>query len=1000
RLVYVNPADELRIVITPDKKTYRPGEEATVQFFVQDKTGHPVLAALGISIVDEAVFALQDMQPGLEKVYFTLEKEIMKPRYEIHGYSLEELVKHPQPPVIPLEQNTKADWTPLQQEAATVLLASAPEPQPFTLAINTFDQKELKYREQIQKRLDKDYQHIWKGIQAYYNKHSEYPTREQGIEILIKEGFLRETDLIDPWGVRYKAEPCSCGRFHSFRLLSAGPDTVWNTADDVTSPAGWDQFGEGVARQAVRRFLNARNGFLGDLAAHPEPMPIVAMKMAEERGIAKGEVGIAGSQPKEEIRLRMFFPETLYFNPAFITDATGKGTLKLTIADSITSWRMTTLGSALNGRMGSTSSPLRVFQDFFIDIDFPVALTQNDEISVPVAVYNYLPGAQTVRLELMPEPWFELKDEKIKTVKLEKDEVRAVYYSIKVKEIGYHKFTVYAYGSKLSDAIQRMIAVVPDGKEYQVSISDRLSKDIEKEITIPQEAIEKASKLQVKVYPGIFSQIVEGLASMLRMPFGCFEQTSSVTYPNILVLDYLKTTKQVTPEIQMKAEGFINAGYQRLLSYEVQGGGFEWFGNAPANKILTAWGVMEFSDMSKVFNVDPAIISRTQSWLIHQQNQDGSWTPDKSYLHAESWGKIQNSNLLVTAYITWALLATDMKSKEIEKAVEYLLQHSKEANDIYTQALLANALVCWKKDDSRTLGLLDKIVAQKIEQDGKVHWSSNVETVTFSRGDSADIESTALIAIALMNAGRYPDVTGKALNYIISKKDANGNWNSTQATILCLKALLMSLQGLTEKVNATVQVIVNGKEVSAFEITPANCDVMRQVDLKEPLVKRGKNTVVLKFQGQGSMLYQIVGTYYRPWRLEIPEHELLDISVTYDKTQLQKDDIITARIEVKNNRPTGTANMVIVDLGIPPGFDVLTPDLHELVTKDVIKKYNLTGRQIIVYLDKVEAGKPITFKYRLQAKYPIRAKTPQSKVYEYYNPQVASLSQPIELVVK
>ncbi len=48
-------------------------------------------------------------------------------------------------------------------------------------------------------------------------------------------------------------------------------------------------------------------------------------------------------------------------------------------------------------RSGASSAAppagLRVFQDFFIDIDLPVALTQNDEISIPIAVYNYLPGA-------------------------------------------------------------------------------------------------------------------------------------------------------------------------------------------------------------------------------------------------------------------------------------------------------------------------------------------------------------------------------------------------------------------------------------------------------------------------------------------------------------------------------------------------------------------------------------------------------------------------------
>ena len=93
--------------------------------------------------------------------------------------------------------------------------------------------------------------------------------------------------------------------------------------------------------------------------------------------------------------------------------------------------------------------------------------------------------------------------------------------------------------------------------------------------------------------------------SILRMPGGCFEQTSSSTYPNVLALDYMKRTKKLTPEVHAKAEGYIANGYQRLLTFEVPGGGFSWFGQAPANKILTAYGLMEFSDMSKVYDVDP-----------------------------------------------------------------------------------------------------------------------------------------------------------------------------------------------------------------------------------------------------------------------------------------------------------------------------------------------------------------------------------------------------------
>lgn len=56
-------------------------------------------------------------------------------------------------------------------------------------------------------------------------------------------------------------------------------------------------------------------------------------------------------------------------------------------------------------------------------------------------------------------------------------------------------------------------------------------------------------------------------------------------------------------------------------------------GSAPANKILTAYGLMEFSDMSKVHDVDPGLISRTQEWLAGQRQADGSWKPDASFIN-------------------------------------------------------------------------------------------------------------------------------------------------------------------------------------------------------------------------------------------------------------------------------------------------------------------------------------------------------------------------------
>ena len=91
--------------------------------------------------------------------------------------------------------------------------------------------------------------------------------------------------------------------------------------------------------------------------------------------------------------------------------------------------------------------------------------------------------------------------------------------------------------------------------------------------------------------------------------------------------------------------------------------------------------------------------------------------------------------------------------------------------------------------------------------------------------------------------------------------------------------------------------------------------------------------------------------------------------------------------------------MVIVDLGLPPGFTVLAEDLNDLVEKDVMEKYSLTSRQIIVYLREVPADQPIVLGYRLMARFPIKAKAAKSLVYEYYDPSVRDEAAPQEMLV-
>src|SRR5262249_11412723 len=89
RTIFARNGNALAISLSTDKPVYGPGDPAKLTFSVKDEQGRPQVAALGVQVVDEAVFALVDAHPGLLRAFFELEDAYAKPMYEIHGPSVD-----------------------------------------------------------------------------------------------------------------------------------------------------------------------------------------------------------------------------------------------------------------------------------------------------------------------------------------------------------------------------------------------------------------------------------------------------------------------------------------------------------------------------------------------------------------------------------------------------------------------------------------------------------------------------------------------------------------------------------------------------------------------------------------------------------------------------------------------------------------------------------------------------------------------------------------------
>lgn len=754
-------------------------------------------------------------------------------------------------------------------------------------------------------------------------------------------------------------------------------------------------------------------------------MPPALAAMPTQAPAAESDKASNGTQmtANEPPRLRQYFPETMLWLPDAVTDEQGNLSLDIPVADSITTWRMTVLASTQDGRIGATSAGLRVFQDFFVDLDMPVALTVGDEISVPVGVFNYMTEAQTVRLELEQAVWFELLDEPVKEIKIAANDITVVYFRIRALDFGQQAFKVTAWGSRMSDAIQKEVRVHPNGKQINLTQSDRLESGVpvSQIVFLPAETIPGTQKLLVKIYPGVLSQVVEGLDSILRMPNGCFEQTSSTTYPNVLVLDYLRATNQTSPEAEMKAEEYINIGYQRLTTFEVAGGGFSLFGDAPADRMLTAYGLQEFTDMARVYDVDPDFIRRAADWLLNQQASDGSWENDRGLVHESTWSSLGNDRLPVTAYITWSLLDSGFANESgTQRGLEYIRESQSQAEDAYVLALVTNALVAGDlaqgtKLSPATEAALDRLAGMAQMEGSGASWQSGVATFMGSQGKTNSIETTALAALAFLRSGSRPELANAALTSLIREKDSFGTWYSTQATVLTLKAMIESARAGAEDVDAQVTVSLNGGQMKNVQVDAENYDVVQLLVFDDVSLGRD-NTVELSVTGKGSLMYQISGSFYLPWDdlakypELIPAEELVSIDVAYDRSELSVNDTVNVAVQIALNRPGARSESAIIDLGLPPGFTVEAEDLAALVAyyNDVpqdyqfaqIQRYELTGRQIIIYLTNLSEGKPLQFSFRLRAKYPLRAQAPATSAYDYYDPDLSGEQAPQILVVK
>lgn len=670
-------------------------------------------------------------------------------------------------------------------------------------------------------------------------------------------------------------------------------------------------------------------------------------------------------------RLRREFPETLLWNPEIITDEAGRAEVSIPLADSITTWHASLDAIGRAGRLGSGSLEFRTWQPFFVDMSLPARLTVGDAIEVPIRVMNYLASAQNVVVSLQPGDWYELDGEAEQSLVVKREDEAGLVFRVRATRAGSHELAVQAQSAEASDAVARSIEVLPRATLHEEAVNGWLLGTTTHEIQIPTDAIDP--RLVVRLYPSAVGEVIQGIEGLLRVPSGCLEQTLSSTYPNILVLRYLRERRMTGRALERKALDGAVQGYQRLLTFQRRAGGFGWYARHPGDPVLSAYVVLVLRELRGLHRVDDDVVTRAVCFLESTQGADGSW-------RARSPGP-----LVETAYITWALAEARVRSVAVDRGLQYLISHLDQTDDAYSIALAANAFLRARREQTGQR-LVECLASQARAEDERVWWVSGSQGATFSTGPSHDLETTALATLALLRGERHAELAAGALRYLRSQRDADGGFGTTQSTALALKALLA---GSSKKPTTALSVSLNGELKAQMVIQPRDADLMRRIAIDG--LRPGPNSLAISDLEGSGIPYQALVRFYAP---DSPEGGGIEVQCTPDQGELSAGERhgYELRLRLTGDDPMP---MVVAEGELPPGFL-----LSRVEQSAILDRHEVVSGKLIFYLKGLEKGKEGRLRFCLRARYRGMFTMRPFVAYAYYCPEVRGYSRPLRLRVR
>jgi hypothetical protein len=989
RLVFREQQDGVQVTVKADRKSYTPGSPVKLTVKSTDADGKPVSALVGVTITDDAVLEM-------------IEKREQVPRL---------------PVMVLLESDVK--------DLADAHVYLDPKNEKATLAVDLLLGTQGWRRFAFVKTAEFLSQHGDSSRRVVAMRTAPVPVAPGGEGFGFGGGgapmrFFRNAGALPQAGAPLPAPAAAPGGVAGAVPKSA---RVLGVADERQElPKSEVKSAPAAARGPRDNAPNARdpNGKFGDLQADQKPAAEKdARKRLEEavdgkrdadegliiggdRAFAKRKARIGNqagwvivrefahaARPDRKPGDRVDFAETLYWNAGVRTNPhTGEADVAFAMNDSVTSFRIFADAVSEKGALGTSSSAVSSVEPFYVEPKLPLEVSSGDIIRLPMALVNRTKedlSEAAIRVEAAGlasvafDPFTLPADSRVRRV-----------LTVDVGQFhGTTSVVLNAQAGAYSDKVTRPLTVKPLGFPIEIGKGGMLAADAstKHELQIPGNIVPGTLKANVSVYPTPLASMTAALERLIQEPCGCFEQTSSSVYPLIMAQQYFTTHTGIDPAIIQKSNDILERGYTRLMGFECKSGGFEWFGENPGHEALTAYGLLEFTDMAAVRPVDTKMIDRTRTWLAGRRDGQGGFKRERRALH--TWIEDKDCS---NAYIAWSLLRAGVQ--DLASEVAAVRTAGEKSSNSYVLALSANVLHRAGDKDGRNK-LLDRLV-QLQEPNGEIKGATT--SIVGSGGEALTIETTALATLAWLTDEDYIDFADKGVKYL-AEVCKGGRFGSTQSTVLAVQAIVEQDKLLAKpKADGTLQLMVDGKPIGA----PVKFDTKTQGAIVLPdmtaALTTGKHEIEVKMVGGSSMPHTVTITLAST-QPDSAETCALRVETSLADKSVAEGAITEARLKVTNTKDEAVPTPIAL-IGIPGGLEVRHDQLKELVKSKRIAAYEVIGRDVVLYWRELAAKQSVELPLSLVASIPGDYTGPASRAYLYYTDELKQWASPLEVTVK